>query len=59
MPNLEGLLSKIIPVTLQEEEFTVDITKMLPKGLNNQCIRASKIKVKRKHPLVDSLSFSV
>ncbi len=59
LPHLQDLPPKIIPIPLDEQEFTVDISKMLPSALKKHCIRAPLIKVKRKQfPLVPATSFT-
>ena len=59
LPNMQDLPPKLIPIALEEQEFTVDITKMLPKELRKRCIRAPTIKVKRKQfPLVPACGYT-
>lgn len=58
-PNLDDLPPKILPVSLDEQDFTIDISKMLPKALRKLCIRAPLVKVKRKKfPLVPAYGFT-
>jgi ATP-dependent exoDNAse (exonuclease V) alpha subunit len=59
LPILEDLPPKIIPVPLDEQEFTIDISKMLPLALRNHRIKAPKVKVKRQQfPLVPAYAYT-
>ncbi len=46
---MKDLPPKIIPIPLEEQEFTVDITKMLPKELKKKTVyKGSNYKSKKK-----------
>lgn len=59
LPNMKDSPPKIIPIPLDEQMLSIDISKMLPAALRKRCIRAPIIKIKIKQfPLVPAFAIT-